>query len=237
MTVTLYGTSNFAGSTFLWTINSSYVSGNATLTHTFNTGGTYNIMLIVSNASSCNLADTATFTVTVLNKPVAAFTYQSKPIYFADDDIQFYDQSVGAAQWGWNFGDGTFSNLENPVHDYQYAGVYPVCLAITNLSDCPDEVCQDVSITETIYVPNVFTPNQDNKNEVFRVLYSGILDLDVKIYDRWGELICSWKGLDGYWDGTFKGVPVKEDVYVYYIVAKGYWEPEIVKVGRVTLLR
>jgi gliding motility-associated-like protein len=194
-------------------------------------------MLIVSNASSCNLADTSTLTVTVFNKPVAAFIYESKPVYFADDGIKFYDQSIGAVQWNWDFGDGTLSNLQNPVHGYAYAGVYSVCLAITNVNDCPDEVCEDVPIEETVYVPNVFTPNQDNKNEVFKVYYSGIFDLDVKIYDRWGELIYSWKGLDGSWDGTYKGVPVKEDVYVYYIVAKGYWQPEIVKVGKVTVVR
>jgi large repetitive protein len=124
-----------------------------------------------------------------------------------------------------------------PIHGYEFAGVYPVCLVVTNLNNCPDEVCHDVPITETIYVPNVFTPNQDNKNEVFRVLYSGIFDMEVRIYDRWGELIHSWKGLDGFWDGTFKGLPVKQDVYVYYVVAKGYWQPEIVKVGRVTVIR
>jgi gliding motility-associated-like protein len=237
ITVNMYGTSNFQGSAYVWTINNNFISNSDSLSYTFNAGGTYNIMLIVSNASSCNLADTATYTVTVFNKPVAAFIYQSKPIYFADDGIQFYDQSIGAVQWNWDFGDGTSSIIQHPVHGYEFAGVYPVCLAVTNLTNCPDEVCHDVPITETIYVPNVFTPNQDNKNEVFRVLYSGIFDMEVKIYDRWGELIHSWKGLDGFWDGTFKGVPVKEDVYVYYIVAKGYWQPEIVKVGRVTVVR
>jgi gliding motility-associated-like protein len=237
VTVNMYGTSNFPGSTYAWMVNNNFISNADSLSYTFNNGGTYNIMLIVSYASSCNGADTSTLTVTVLNKPVAAFIYESKPIYFADDGIQFYDQSIGAVQWNWDFGDGTSSTLQNPVHGYEFAGVYPVCLAVRNLNNCPDEVCHDVPITETVYVPNVFTPNQDNKNEVFRVLYSGIFDLEVRIYDRWGELIHSWKGLDGYWDGTFKGVPVKEDVYVYYIIAKGYWQPEIVKVGRVTVIR
>lgn len=237
VTVNMYGTSNFPGSAYTWMINNSFISNSAALTYTFNNGGTYNIMLIVSHVLSCNLADTATYTVTVFNKPVAAFIYESKPIYFADDGIQFYDQSIGAMQWSWNFADGTFSNVQHPVHGYEFAGVYPVCLEVTNTNNCPDMVCHDVPITETIYVPNVFTPNRDNKNEVFRVLYSGIFDMDVKIYNRWGELIHSWQGLDGFWDGTFKGVPVKEDVYIYYIVAKGYWEPEIVKVGRVTVLK
>ena len=237
MTISLHGISNFAGSTFLWTVDNNFVSNNPSLTYTFNSGGTYTIMLIVSHALSCNLADTATFTITVLNEPTAAFIYENKPIYFADDGIHFYDQSIGASQWNWNFGDGTFSSSQHPVHGYEFSGVYQVCLTVSNSSDCPDIVCHEVPITETIYVPNVFTPNGDNKNEVFRIYYSGIFDMEVKIYNRWGELIHSWKGLDGYWDGTYKGTLVKEDVYIYYVVAKGYWEPEIVKVGRVTVVR
>ncbi|MBK5286221.1 MAG: PKD domain-containing protein [Bacteroidia bacterium] len=237
LTVNLSGISNLSGSTFQWLINNVPISNNSSLTHTFNNGGTYNIMLIISNVSSCNLSDTAAYSITVFNKPVAAFTYESKLIYFADEIIHFYDQSIGASQWFWNFADTTFSNLQNPIHDYKFAGIYPVCLMVTNTTNCPDEVCHDVPITETIYVPNVFTPNEDHTNEFFRVYYSGILELEVSIFDRWGEMIYSWNGLDGFWDGTYKGKPAKQDVYVYYIKAKGFWEPDIVKIGRVTLLR
>jgi len=237
ITVNLHGSSNAAGSTFQWMVDSTFISNDTSLSYTFTAGGTYVVRLITTYLSSCNQADTATFTFTVYDNPVAAFTYDYKPVYFADDNIHFFDQSIDAVQWHWSFDDTTFSNAKNPVHSYGFAGIYNVCLSVVNAQNCPDEVCHDVPITETIYIPNVFTPNEDQTNEVFRVYSSGLFDLNVKIFNRWGELIYEWQGLDGYWDGMYKGKPVLQDVYVYYVTAKGFWNPNIMKIGRVTLVR
>ena len=238
LTVNLNGSSNSAGSSFQWTIDSIFVSGDSSLSYTFDTAGTFNISLIVSTASSCNLADTFNYTFTAWDNPVAEFTYDSHPVNFADEIIHFYDQSSGAVQWRWTFAPDTFvSIVQNPVYSYAFAGIYPVCLWVTNAVGCPDEICHDVPITETIYVPNVFTPNEDNRNEVFRVYSTGLFDMNVKIFNRWGELLHEWQGLDGFWDGTYQGKVVQQDVYVYYIVAKGFWERSIVKIGRVTVIK
>lgn len=237
LTVNLQGSSTSTGSTYQWTIDSLQVSVNNTLTHTFDSAGTYNISLIVSTAASCNLADTFNYSFTAYDNPIAAFTYDMHPVNFADEIIQFYDQSIGASQWYWTFSDDTFSVLQNPQYAYAYAGIYPVCLWVANVVGCPDDVCHDVPITETIYVPNVFTPNGDHKNELFRVYSSGLFDMNVKIFNRWGELLHEWQGLDGSWDGFYKGRMVQQDVYVYYIVARGFWETNIVRIGRVTVIK
>lgn len=48
--------------------------------------------------------------------------------------ISFIDQSIGADQWYWDFGDGTTSNAQNPVHTYASTGTYTVKLRVVNLS-------------------------------------------------------------------------------------------------------
>lgn len=60
----------------------------------------------------------------------------------------FYDMSSGSMDsWLWDFGDGTLSNEQNPVHTYQQAGIYEVCLTITNNSNlCWDMYCETVFI-------------------------------------------------------------------------------------------
>ena len=59
----------------------------------------------------------------------------------------------------------------------------------------------------------------------------------VRIYNRWGQLVAEWNGLDGYWDGTYKGAPAEKDVYIYEIHAVGSVTHSIVRTGRVTLVR
>ena len=44
----------------------------------------------------------------------------------------------------------------------------------------------------SLVVPNIFTPNGDNINDVFRISGSGIVSADVKIFDRWGKKVAGW---------------------------------------------
>jgi PKD repeat protein len=60
--------------------------------------------------------------------------------------VQFYDASAGATTWNWNFGDGTVSTQQNPVHSYATTGTYNVCLVVSGTSGCADSVCQPVIV-------------------------------------------------------------------------------------------
>jgi hypothetical protein len=66
------------------------------------------------------------------------------PFYY-----HFKDLSTGNIDaWHWDFGDGSFSNEQNPSHQYDEAGSYKVCLTVANINDtmnCLDQTCQDLS--------------------------------------------------------------------------------------------
>lgn len=106
-----------------------------------------------------------------------------------------------------------------------------------------DENCKitdsvKIKVIFPIYVPNTFTPNGDGRNEKFYV-YSHVLDeFEFYIYNRWGNLIFETTNLSEGWDGTFKGNPQQEDVYVYklrYVLRyTGRWRE---KVGTINLIR
>lgn len=67
---------------------------------------------------------------------------------FMSNTIQFVDISMGApSSWSWDFGDGTASTEQNPVHVFDQSGIYPVCLTIADSSNaCTSTFCMDIEV-------------------------------------------------------------------------------------------
>ena len=65
------------------------------------------------------------------------------------------------------------------------------------------------------FVPNVFTPNGDNNNDLFEWKIEGIEEFNIKIYNRWGTKVFETEDLEQFWDGG------KEPDGTYYYVVKG----------------
>jgi len=90
--------------------------------------------------------------------------------------------------------------------------------------------------TLKLYVPNAFTPNGDGNNDVFIPKAIYMKDLQMTIFNRWGEIVFFTNSYTG-WDGTFKGAPATIDSYAYAITATDIWGGETTKRGTVTLLK
>ncbi len=68
-----------------------------------------------------------------------------------------------------------------------------------------------------VFFPNVFTPNDDDLNDVLKVQGVGLEKVYYAIYNRWGEKVYECHSLNDGWDGTYKGERVCADVYGYYL--------------------
>lgn len=93
-----------------------------------------------------------------------------------------------------------------------------------------------------LYIPNSFTPNEDAINESFgAVSLCDFTDFKMLIFDKWGEQIFSGNAINIKWNGSYKGVLCKQDVYVYLIRAKRAGssgvKPFLEKTGHVSLIR
>ena len=86
-------------------------------------------------------------------------------------------------------------------------------------------------------IPNAFTPNGDDLNDVFFVYGVGLFEYELLIFNRWGQLIYKSNDQNEGWDGTVNGKPCQIDVYVYKIIYRGLGLAEKQKVGRVALIR
>ncbi len=102
----------------------------------------------------------------------------------------------------------------------------------------------------TVFIPNSFTPyNQDGLNDFFGPKGLYIKSYDMKIFNRWGEMIYSEqiplasraigtgspKGEEAGWDGTFRGQPVQQGIYIYMITVTDYNGKQSYFKGTVTM--
>tara|TARA_R110002074_G_scaffold5682_1_gene27569 strand:+ start:78 stop:554 length:477 start_codon:yes stop_codon:yes gene_type:complete len=97
-----------------------------------------------------------------------------------------------------------------------------------------------------VFIPNVLTPNNDGINDIWEIIFDleCWVDVEFKIYNRWGGLIFEGYGGDyssyPYWDGSMQGGPtyVANGVYVYTFYARKYNSPEVYqRSGHLTVLR
>lgn len=107
------------------------------------------------------------------------------------------------------------------------------------LCDSTNFIEEPITINDSIYFPNVFTPNGDNSNDNFYFPNWGVEQLKCEIYNRWGTLIYQWNEIDGFWDGrTSSGEKCSDGVYYYIVHYKKLtsenWEKHT---GYVSLLR
>lgn len=76
--------------------------------------------------------------------------------------------------------------------------------------------------TSILEMPNAISPNNDGINDVYRPKkIQNIVELKGMIFNRWGTCIYTWNDINGGWDGTYRGKPVKDGVYFARIRAKG----------------
>ena len=178
------------------------------------------VVLTATDALGCTTTYSLNVDIPVLGN--ASFNqtsngYTAYGIYSILDPIQFTNTATGDyVSILWNFGDGTFSNEENPIHTYVLEGDYVVTQTVTYPFGCV--YVQTISLLVEkgylLVVPTGFTPNNDSLNDTYRPVTKGLKNVRLTIYDTWGSLIYSETGdvLRG-WDGTIKGVNAENGNY------------------------
>ena len=110
---------------------------------------------------------------------------------------------------------------------------------VTDTHGCTNNTTIEVatSCPASIFVPNVFTPNNDGYNDVFAAHVYDVKQYSLKIYSRWGQLMFETTNPKSFWDGTYLNKPAVDDVYVYVITYTGGNDVNGTLSGNVTLLR
>jgi gliding motility-associated-like protein len=226
-TDTLYWYSDAQGNNLIFTSNSftPSISGGGVFTYYYQS---------MSNGCS-NQMDSVT--VTVYN-PIASIN-ASPTSGVIPLDVDFSTTTNSNYTYSWNLGDGTTDNNATVSHTYDSLGNYLVTLTVTEgFCSATDTITIEVFGESVLVVPNIFTPNNDGVNDVFRVESENLSSLTGTIWNRWGELIFQLENEKSYWDGrNSAGVEVPDGTYFYVINAKGIDGKEYELKGSVTIVR
>ncbi len=247
MNVTFLAVSTSTDITYTWNLGSTQTTGvGSPYTYSFPEAGTYTVNLSMVNQYGCKRDTIVRNYVEVYHVPIAEFNANPWSTSILSPLITFSNQSQGAAQYIWDFGDqapASNTTTTHTSHSYNNVGDYNVFLVAINNKGCKDTVVHRVEITpdHAVFIPNTFTPDGNGKNDMFNVYGVGIDEdrFKMEIFDRWGELIFNSNTFRKGWDGTVKGssVDAQEGVYIYKILVTDIDGNKKNYVGHVTLLR
>jgi gliding motility-associated-like protein len=197
---------------------------------------TSNYTVIVSD--ECQTFSVQGTTSVQVVKPIADFQIVTN-IMFEDLPITFQNLTSGGSTYTWEFGDGNSSTQVHPNNTYSEPGIYYVTLIATNEIGCKDTIVKPITIEEEywVYVPNTFTPDNNRYNNTFSISTINVKWIDMKIYNRWGELLFSTNDPEFEWDGTYKNKDIHDGTYVWklkYVTNTGI---EHKLKGHITILR
>lgn len=223
------------------------INNSSTFNYTYWTSGNYQISVqAIDTLTGCsaNFSDTAFITIGGIT-PTADFTMNPNEINSSNPQVHFTNLSENGTNYTWLFGDDETSTIENPDHIYQNPNHdYIIGLIVSNGDGCADTVFYTLHYTEDIvyYVPNTFTPDQDEFNNIFIPIFTpGYLPNDYLfvIYDRWGEKIFESTDVLIGWDGTYKNSGLMQTgIYTWKVEFKAKETGDKVStVGHVNLLR
>ncbi len=195
--------------------------------------GTHYMRIITNGKNGCKGTYDYTVPITVYPKPGADFTWDPEQPTTANNTVTFKPTVKHGITFAyeWSFTNSTnkggidTSTIKNPTKMYDNNGKFPVMLVVKNEYGCIDSVFKIIIIDEdvAVYIPNTFTPNDDNINDVFNVKGLGLKTEGyyMQIFDRWGTLVYSTKDINKGWDGTVKGQKAADGVYIYSVKVIG----------------
>ncbi len=219
------------GINYQWTPGANTASANGaqiSVLPPYNT--TY--MVVGTDVQGCQ--DTA-FVQVNLFQP--AFVSAGPDIYAVQgDDIQLIADPSGPGTFQWIPQDEvSCPTCQSTTVTPNQNALYTVFF--TDQNGCTAQSQVNIYFDPFFYVPNTFTPDGDMFNQYFRIIGGNYLEVEVSIYDRWGELIYQFTDLKDYWDGTYNFRPCQDGTYNWKIIYTDFQNHREVLTGHVNLLR
>ncbi len=191
--------------------------------------------IIYTISGSCGDADT--IEIRVWESPDIVVSGINESCIDENDGMAWVEIIGGTSPYTilWQTGAGTDS-----ISDLS-PGIYGVLITDANSCITTDSIMiygsSDPCYTPHVYVPNIFSPNDDGNNDVLLVHGLGIESIKLLIYDRWGEKVFESNSIDYDWDGTYNNAPANPDVYIYHLNVTFEDGNQLEQNGNITLIR
>ncbi|CAG5087235.1 DUF7948 domain-containing protein [Parvicella tangerina] len=217
-------------------------------TYTYADTGSYEVMFVAIDSSTCNIADTIYFDVSLAQAETFAAELNFTPPPPCGSSTALVEAQFtgsGADSIVWDMGNGDLFYTDSIYYIYTDPGTYVVSMTAY------DQVCnREGTVSDTVkfvgeviseaLVPNVFTPNGDGDNDLLKI--PGIdptANFYMIIYNRWGRKVFESENNGTFWDGTVNGgADAADGVYFFEVRYKDVCtDEEKIETGHVNLIR
>jgi gliding motility-associated-like protein len=226
-----------------WIFNTNTTATTQTHTIIFSASSNNNIKLTVSNGVC---SDSASAVIALDNEVKSSFTMPD--FICPEDKLELTNTSTGKIDaWRWNFDVLASSTLKDPLpfvlpsNNNRELYLTIKLVAFNNTLGCSDSSRKILTVLNNCFiaVPSAFTPNNDGLNDYFGP-HNAVkaLNLDFKVFNRWGQLVFHSRNWREKWDGKINGVLEPSGVYVWMLsyTHRDTNQPVFQK-GTVTLIR
>jgi len=237
---------------FQWNLGNDQIATGRNVSTNYDSVGRYIVTVKATNRSGCDT--TATLHIRV-DKVRANFTIDTS--YANSAAFTFYNRSVNAVKYIWNFGNGdSFVKTDSSSVLYSYLKSMPdrngnnsqgrldtftfrICLEAISIFGCTGDTCEYVHVQREEEPYNVITPNGDGVNDVFRLKYINGTYYYLQIFNRWGQKVFESSDKDNVWDGTDMTThdPCPAGTYFYIWNYQLIGLPRTTHMGTVTVIR
>jgi len=187
--------------------------------YTYLRAGNYDLKFLVNSPLGCKDSVVLNDAIKVIPTPEADYNYSPQKFTQTIREIFLESTAMDATSWQWKVNGSIISNSRNPNYTFPDTGKYDICLLVSNSFGCIDSVCKTIYVQSffNYYLPNAFTPSSD-RNNVYRGVgdFYAVKKFDMKIYNRWGEIIFQTNNINEGWNGrkNNSGSEVPAGVYV-----------------------
>jgi gliding motility-associated-like protein len=215
LTINFKGNAYPKNSDYFWNFGDGGNSTDSTPTYTYVDAGNYDLTLVIKSNNGCYDTLTLAGFINCYPSPEVIFNFTPSIIPFSNPEANFSNSTQNGQSYLWDFGDGGSSNQTNPKHTYTSIGDFIVWLKAYSDKGCTDSISKSLKVVEDRFnTPNVITPNGDGINDVFKVEnIESLQSCELKVYNRWGQLVYSNAEYDNLWGGD----EIPDGVYFYIV--------------------
>ncbi|HIF14076.1 MAG TPA: T9SS type B sorting domain-containing protein [Bacteroidetes bacterium] len=211
-------------------------TNNSTNTQDLNiplSSGAHSVKLIVTTSDGC--VDSITKNIIIYDKSPSLQTSNDTSVY---EYYPAYLWASGGLSYTWSPSSTLDDpNISSPTANTLSNTMYYVVIEDSNACYINDSVFVEILDLYNVYVPTAFTPNNDGKNDKFRINGNGIKDYHMIIYDRWGQRVYESHDISESWDGFVKGKDSNLKTYAYYLKLVYLNQNEEIKTGSINMIK
>jgi gliding motility-associated-like protein len=213
-------------------VNNEWNTGEIGQSITVTTAGTYTL----TREGLCN---TATDQIVITGLPISTEIVTDVDSGYTTLAVSVDAISINSESCIW-YQDTVVIDFTSPgIISYPDSGIYELKLICTNSTGCADTAYKTIKVKSDkllLVIPNVFSPNGDSFNELFKVKHNAVKTFSAQVFSRWGKPLFNWTDIDSGWDGTLNGEKLGDGTYFYVISGTDIKGQEFVEKGTVLLI-